>query len=135
MNTRLQSVLLLISTLFVGIILGFLINGQFVKMRFAQHREMFKNPEKRLEIILDKSGLDDKKTQLIRPVLQSHFEKMHNISQQHRAEFRGQMSQLKEELLNYLSEEEVKKLGKEMRMFRKGRKHDHKGGSPHPPRP
>ncbi|MCI4671490.1 MAG: hypothetical protein MRZ79_25330 [Bacteroidia bacterium] len=135
MNSKVQSYGILLLTLLIGIVLGFILNGMLVRHRMEQVRSVFQNRDQRVEHLLDKINVTAQQRKIIKPILIEHFDKMHELNKQVRREMRSEMMDLRVNLGEYLDEDQMGKLTSEMRFFR--RKRPRKNGRPPlpPPRP
>jgi len=119
MKSKLQSFLILFLTLCIGIALGFLINGQVVKHRLEKNKEFFRNRKGNITQILQDTDLSEKQRDKIAPILEHHFGRMLHIHREHKEEFRIEMEALRDSLGVYLSEAQLRQLGREMRVLRR----------------
>lgn len=129
MNSRVQSYGILLLTLLIGVLLGFLINGQIVRNRMDKARASFQKKEGRLEELLNKVALSDSQKQVVKPIFEAHFRRMREIHGELRQELRSEMREFRESLSEYLDEEQLRTLEAELRMGRRknGR---HRGPGP-----
>lgn len=129
MNSRIQSYGMLLATLLIGVLLGFLINGQIVRNRMDKAKSVLQDRGGRIEKIFDKMDLPDAKREEIRPVFEAHFQKMRGMHREFRSEVRKEMSVFKSALSEHLTAEQLQQLEAEMRLSRRKnpRKPGHEG--------
>jgi len=107
MKTKTKTTLVILSTLIIGIIFGFLLHANIMKFRFEQMSELRKPGGliKKMENIID---LNEKQKSKIEPILrkhEDHFRKFRN-------EALNQLDSLRIEIKQYLTEEQIEKLEK-----------------------
>ncbi|MEM7368788.1 MAG: hypothetical protein AAF587_09290 [Bacteroidota bacterium] len=114
MNPKYKSLLLLLTTLFIGIIIGMLVSGWMVKKRIQDMRsgiEVKKNFIERLEHQVDFS---EEKWEQIRPIMEEHFERMGEIRKTMRYGIRLEKDSLHNALEQQLSEDEIDHIFQQM---------------------
>lgn len=135
MNSKFQTYGILLATLLIGILLGFLINGQIFRIRMQKAKASFQNTEGRIEQILEKIALTDSQRKEVVPIFEEHFDKMKGIHRRLRLEVRGEMQEFKGSLSEFLSEEQIIQLESEMRFSRRRKTRRDGPGQPPPPMP
>lgn len=131
MKAKQKSLLLLLSTLLTGIIIGMLLNGWMVKQRIDSMRNTMEKPSHFMERIETRTDLSPEKLKAIKPVLDSHFERMKEIRQTMRYGMRIERDSLAHALRVHLTEEEVDQFFKQIWM--KGEPRGRKGHGRRPP--
>lgn len=121
MKAKHKSLLLLISTLLTGIIIGMLLSGWMVKQRISSMRKTMEKPSHFMERIESRTDLSREKLKAIEPVLDSHFERMKEIRQTMRYGMRIEKDSLARALSTHLTDEEVDQFFKQMWMKGEGR--------------
>ena len=138
MDLRVKNTLIVVGTLLIGIIIGFLVNGRLTSMRMDNMRQNFieRGMERQLMNVIDPSPEQMEK---IRPVFYDFEEKRHQQLFEHRDEQREIFEEFEDELKPYLSSEQLERLqllkdknrkrfqGLNQGQMRKGRG-PHKGG-------
>lgn len=138
MKAKHKSLLLLLSTLLTGIIIGMLLNGWVVKQRIDSMRKTMEKPGHFMERLEERTNLSEEKFKAIQPVLESHFERMKEIRQTMRYGMRIEKDSLAHALHEHLTEEEVDQFFKHLWMkgeHRRGPRHGRKppNARNHPP--
>ncbi len=109
MKPKTKMTLLLLMTLFIGVILGVLLRPLFIGNRFDDFRKL-RSPggiTSRIEKILE---LDETQMKVIKPILENHEIKLRESGEKSRREFGNLMDSLKTELSEYLTVEQLEKL-------------------------
>ncbi len=138
MNLKIKNSLIVVGTLMIGIIIGFLINGRLTSMRMDNMRQIFieRGMEKQLMNTINPSQEQMKK---IRPIFDNFEEKRRQQLFEHRDEQKVIFEEFENELKPLLSPEQFERLqqlknknreriqGFNQGQMRKGRG-PHKGG-------
>lgn len=107
MDPKYKSLLLLLTTLLIGIIIGMLVSGYMFKQRIRDIRVRMDEKGSYLERLEDKADLSTEKWELVRPIIEGHFERMRDIRLSMREEMRMERDSLQNALREQLTEEEM----------------------------
>jgi len=122
MNTKSKSILALLGTLIIGMILGALLSGIFVRSRMKQ----FKDPERRAEHhkrrLHDFSDANEDQRAKIDAVFDSKKNKMHQFEEEFRANRKKVMDEIIEEISSDLTPDQVEKLKNRLKKSDRDRK-------------
>ena len=119
MSPRTKSVLLLLATLIIGLVLGALINGYFVRQRLARIGD-FMNPAAfggRIEEVVQPTS--DEQREAIRRVLDSAAPRAVDIMRESRSRMRALNDSVRSELEDILTPEQMQRLDERMRLRRR----------------
>lgn len=119
MNVKLKSVLMIISTLVVGVLIGALVLAPWMVRYRVRHLAEMRTPEgfaSRLEQVIkpDKVQADE-----VRAILERHSERFHEVTAGHRAEIFALMDSLRNDLATVLTAEQLERLETHDRPFRR----------------
>ena len=120
MSPKTKSVLLLLATLVIGLILGALMNGYFVRQRL-DHIGGLMNPAgfgEHMEEVIQPTS--DEQREAIRKILDSAAPKAIAAMRESRAVMRALNDSVKAELANILTDEQMKRLDDRTRFRRRG---------------
>ena len=117
MNAKYKSLLILITTLLVGVIIGMLISGRMVKQRLNNMRRVMEHKQHFIERLEKQTDLEAEKWNQIQPVLESHFQKMGEIRRSMRQQMGEEKIALERELKQYLTPEEMDRFFQQMWMI------------------
>ena len=106
MKNQYKSVLILVITLFIGMILGALIHGAFMQNRIKDMAFRMRAPFGLLRILEDVVDLDESQQEAVHEVLKRHQERMSRS----RREVRTMMDSLRKELEPILTQEQLERL-------------------------
>ncbi len=106
MKNQYKSVLVLVVTLFIGMILGALIHGTIMQKRIKDTAFRMRAPFGLLHILEDVVDLDDSQQEAVREILKKHQERMSRS----RREVRAMMDSLRKELEPILTQEQLERL-------------------------
>ena len=133
MNLKVKSSLIIIVTLIIGMVLGVIFTRSFFRPpNMFDIMSELRSPRgfaERFERIIDPSESQKEK---IRYILQLHFERIHNQSQQFRKHFIELSDSLRADLDPILNEDQKERLDKMEERFRE---HKRPGFGPRPPHP
>lgn len=105
MKTKTKSIVVILLTLFIGILLGFLLHSNIMKMRYEQMSELRKPGGliNRMESIID---LSEEQKANIEPILKKH----ENRFRLFRSEAVSQLDSMRREIKQFLTEDQIKEL-------------------------
>ena len=126
MKTQTKLAFMLIVTLLIGMVLGFIGHGIFFRDQFKRRAERMRTPEgfmQRFERVIQPT---DSQRVEIRKILQSHFQQM----MQQQAAFREDMDSFRKDLDSVLTADQRKRLQESLmrdrsKQFGKRSRHDH----------
>jgi hypothetical protein len=119
MNTKTKSAIIIISTLLIGMILGSLITGSFMKNRAFDRIAELRNERgfvKRIERIIRPDAAQQAR---VREILAQHFEKMHRLGEEIRVTFKTMNDSLIKDLEPILRPEQIERFKKRMDRMRR----------------
>lgn len=111
--------IILFLTLLIGIAIGVLGSGRFVKHKIESMRNM-QTKEGMVETMEKMLDLNPDQVKLVRPVLEEHSLRMRELWKDHRKERRTEMDKLFEALEPVLNDEQVDQLRTRMRRILMG---------------
>ena len=114
MRERTKGALILFSTLLIGVLLGALLSGWFVRdrLRPIPHPRHFVRSTERLI-----APQDEEQRQAVRAVLRRYAAKLRALDAKHREALKEQMDASRTELAPLLSEEQLRRLDRRQRRF------------------
>ena len=141
MNLRLKNSLILTGTLLIGLVLGVLISGRVMHSKMTRFRNFYTEQGFNRQIMRVIRPTQEQKKQLA-PVFRAQAKRNHDLFIQCRENHRQLMEQFKQELNQYLTADQMKRLERmEMRMRKNQPDHfpppgmkpgrGHHGGEPH----
>ena len=137
MNTKIKSVILLLTTLLIGFVIGFLTSTQVKESRIRELRT-FGSAEGFKYMMEHMLELDDKQKDAIKPVVDSYAKKNFELMKNFRGEFSVLMKEFHKELTPHLTPEQIKRLnefGERGREMRKKGEYSRRGKGRHGRRP
>ena len=120
MNTKIKSGIILLTTLLIGFVIGFLTSTQVKESRIRELRT-FGSAEGFRFMMEHMLELDDEQKDEIRPVVDKYAKKNFELMKNFRGEFSVLMKEFHKELTPYLTPEQIERLnefgkrGREMR--------------------
>lgn len=113
---KLKSILIIIATLLIGFVLGFLTNGQLTKQRIEKfvHRGPYEGFKMR---VLDIIHPDQLQLEEIEPILDKYAKKMQETVAQSKYSMKTLHDDMMEELEPYLNDYQIQKLERVHRKF------------------
>lgn len=114
MRKRTKGALILFSTLLIGVLIGTLLSGWFVRDRLRsipQHRHFVRSTERLL------APQDAEQRRAMRAVLRRHVAKLRTLDAQHRQALKEHWDAVRVELAPLLSEEQLRRLDRRQRRF------------------
>ena len=111
MNTRIKTGILLLTTLLIGFVIGFLTSSQVKESRIRELRT-FGSPEGFKYMMEHMLELDDKQKDAIWPVVDEYARKNFELMKNFRGEFSELMKELHKELTPHLTQEQIERLNK-----------------------
>lgn len=138
MNEKLKFTGIILGTLIIGFVIGFLTNGRLVKFRMDRMQSFYteQGANRAFMRVLDPTP---EQMEQIRPILQRHAQQNRELLDHHRSEQRLLFQELEDELRPILTEEQMEKLELLKRRWdqrfmgpggRHGRGPGHRGGPP-----
>ena len=118
MNSKLKNSLILVGTLLIGLVLGVLISGRVMHSKVANFRNFYTEQGFNRQIMNVIRPTEQQRKQL-QPVFRAQAKRNHDLFIQCRENHRDLMEQFKQELNQYLTAEQMKRLERmEMRTRR-----------------
>jgi len=137
MNDKIKFTGIIIGTLLIGFVIGFLTNGRLVKSRIDRMQSFYteKGADRAFMRVLDPTPEQMEK---IQPILRRHAQQNRELLNQHRGEQQALFLELEEELKPFLTQEQIEKLNDLKQRWRqrfnrqggRGRGQGHRGGPP-----
>lgn len=114
MRGRTKGALILFSTLLIGVLIGTLLSGWFVRdrLRPIPHPRHFVRSTERLI-----APQDEEQRQAVRAVLRRHAAALRELNAKHRESLKEQLDASRAELVPLLSEEQLRRLDRRQRRF------------------
>ena len=114
MRGRTKGALILFSTLLIGVLIGILLSGWFVRdrLRPIPHSRHFVRSTERLI-----APQDEEQRQAVRAVLRRHAAALRELNAKHREALKEQLDASRAELAPLLSEEQLRRLDRRQRRF------------------
>ena len=114
MRGKTKGALILFSTLLIGVLIGILLSGWFVRdrLRPIPHSRHFVRSTERLI-----SPQDEEQRQAVRAVLRRHAAALRELNAEHREALKEQLDATRAELAPLLSEEQLQRLDRRQRRF------------------
>ena len=114
MRGRTKGALILFSTLLIGVLIGTLLSGWFVRdrLRPIPHPRHFVRSTERLI-----APQDEEQRQAVRAVLRQHAAALRELNAKHRESLKEQLDATRAELAPLLSEEQLRRLDRRQRRF------------------
>lgn len=119
MNLQLKNSLILTGTLIIGIVLGILISGRIMHSKMTNFRNFYTEQGFNRQIMEVIKPTEDQRKQL-GPFFREQAKKNHELFMQCRKSHRQLMEQFKEEINQYLTTDQVKRLERMSRQMRSG---------------
>ncbi len=140
MNVKFKSILVISTTLIIGMILGSLITATFLKNRAFDRIADWRTERgfvQRIERIIQP---DESQKEQINKILIRHFEKMHELGEKIRFNFEAMNDSLIKDLEPVLRPDQITRFKQRMERMKRfggppgrhGRPHDRMGGKPSP---
>ena len=114
MRGRTKGALILFSTLLIGVLIGTLLSGWFVRDRLRpipQPRHFVRSTERLI------APQDEEQRQAVRAVLRRHAAALRELNAKHREALKEQLDATRAELAPLLSEEQLRRLDRRQRRF------------------
>ena len=138
MNDKLKFTGIIIGTLLIGFVIGFLTNGRLVKSRIDRMQSFYteKGADRAFMRVLDPTPEQMEK---VRPILQRHAQQNRELLTNHRVEQQALFIELENELRPFLTHEQMERLDDLKNRWRqrfdrsrggRGRGAGHRGGPP-----
>jgi hypothetical protein len=127
-----KSILMILMTLIIGMVIGFLISGVIARHRMQRFITM-REPGRMVGFIERMIGPDESQREAVRAVLQKHSERFWKIHSRFESEMLALRDSLKKDLDPILTEEQKKRLERQPKPpkpFREGRPGPWKGHQP-----
>ena len=114
MREKTKGALILFSTLLIGVLIGTLLSGWFIRdrMRPIPHPRYFVRSTERLI-----APQDEEQRQAVRTVLRRYVAKLRALDAKHREALKEQLDAARVELAPLLSEEQLRRLDRRQRRF------------------
>ncbi len=114
MREKTKGALILFSTLLIGVLIGTLLSGWFIRdrMRPIPHPRYFVRSTERLI-----APQDEEQRQAVRTVLRRYVAKLRALDAKHREALKEQLDAARAELAPLLSEEQLRRLDRRQRRF------------------
>ena len=114
MRGRTKGALILFSTLLIGVLIGTLLSGWFVRdrLRPIPHPRHFVRSTERLI-----APQDEQQRQAVRDVLRRHAAALRELNAKHREALKEQLDASRAELVPLLSEEQLRRMDRRLRRF------------------
>ena len=114
MQKRIKGALILFSTLLIGVLIGTLLSGWFVRdrLRPIPHPRHFVRSTERLI-----APQDEEQRQAVRAVLRRYAAALRTLDTKHREALKEQLDATRAELAPLLSEEQLRRLDRRLRRF------------------
>ena len=114
MRGRTKGALILFSTLLIGVLIGTLLSGWFVRdrLRPIPHPRHFVRSTERLI-----APQDEQQRQAVRDVLRRHAAALRELNAKHREALKEQLDASRTELAPLLSEEQLRRMDRRLRRF------------------
>ena len=114
MRGRTKGALILFSTLLIGVLIGTLLSGWFVRdrLRPIPHPRHFVRSTERLI-----GPQDEEQRQAVRDVLRRHAATLRELNAKHREALKEQLDASRAELAPLLSEEQLRRMDRRLRRF------------------
>ncbi len=124
-----KSVIVIVATLLIGFVLGFLTNGQLTRQRFQRfvHQGSYEGFKVR---VMDIIRPDQKQIKVIEPILDKYAEKVEESVSTSRLELKSLHEEMLNELKPYLDTQQLARLEHVHQKFERGWKM-HRQGPPH----
>ncbi len=139
MSPRTKSILLLLTTLVIGLLLGALINGYFVRQRLDRLGSLMTRDGYSSRLVEVVNPTSEEQRQALRSVLEGAAPRAIQIMRQSREDMRALNDSVKSELEEILSQEQMARLEEHLRFRRRGPWRGRPGfderGPPRPPGP
>jgi len=119
MKVKTKSVIVIVSTLIIGMILGSVITAAFIKNRAFDRMAELRNERgfvRRIERIIQP---DENQEQKVREILGKHFEKMHQLGEEMRITFKTMNDSLIKDLEPILHPEQIERFKKRMERMKR----------------
>ena len=126
MNTKIKSGIILLTTLLIGFVIGFLTSTQVKESRIRELRT-FGSAEGFRFMMEHMLELDDEQKDEIRPVVDKYAKKNFELMKNFRGEFSVLMKEFHKELTPYLTPEQIERLNE---FGKRGREMRKRGESP-----
>lgn len=141
MNHKIKYTAIVFGILLIGFVIGFLTNGMLVRERIEKMQNFYteKGVDQGFIRALD---LTPEQMEEIGPILREHAAKNRSLLQRHREDQQVLFQELKDEIMPFLTEEQIEKLdsfkrrwqerfkGEGQQWKRKGPRHDRGAGPP-----
>jgi hypothetical protein len=138
MNDKIKYTGIIISTLLIGFVIGFLTHGRLVKSRIDRMQSFYteKGANRAFMRVLDPTP---EQMEQIRPILQRHARQNRELLDHHRAEQQALFLELEDELRPLLTDEQIERLEELKHRWQQrfnhsgpghGRGPGHRGGPP-----
>ena len=114
MRKKTKGALILFSTLLIGVLIGTLLSGWFIRdrLRPIPHPRYFVRSTERLI-----APQDEEQRQAVRTVLRQYVAKLRALNAKHREALKEQLDAARAELAPLLSEEQLRRLDRRQRRF------------------
>jgi hypothetical protein len=119
MNVKLKSIIVIVSTLLIGMVLGSVITAAFVKNRAFDRIAEMRNERgfvKRIERLIQP---DEDQKEKVREILVEHFDKMHLLGEEMRITFKTMNDSLIKDLEPILHPEQIERFKKRMERMKR----------------
>ncbi|MEM7656918.1 MAG: hypothetical protein AAF399_12370 [Bacteroidota bacterium] len=131
-TTRYKSFLLLTTTLLIGVVIGMLLSGYWTRKQIADMRNSIEKETRFVERMGEHLKADPATMEQIRPILETHFEKVQADHQEFRQSMREERLDLVDSLRPYLNASQLQRL-EEMRFKKPRRPHKRRRPKDGPP--
>jgi hypothetical protein len=119
MNVKLKSIIVIVSTLLIGMVLGSVITAAFVKNRAFDRIAEMRNERgfvKRIERLIQP---DEDQKEKVREILVEHFDKMRQLGEEMRITFKTMNDSLIKDLEPILHPEQIERFKKRMERMKR----------------
>ncbi|MEL6673994.1 MAG: hypothetical protein AAFR61_17455 [Bacteroidota bacterium] len=111
MNKKILSILIILGTLAIGFIGGFLTNGLLFKRELRNFRQEMQQADAFVDRFLHRVQANPEQAKEIRPIISSHFQQIRQINRSRMRAIRIEMDSLRHALTPYLTPEQINRMG------------------------
>lgn len=131
---KIKTTVILVATLLIGIVLGSLGTGYFVRKKVKNMSRRFRNPDRFKHHLIERLNVSEDQLTVIEPMLEAHFKKRRDLRKQHFGDVIRMEEDFQKKLAEHLNSDQMEYLKRRLARMKRRFERRGRGKRQHHPR-
>lgn len=114
-----KTTVILVATLLIGIVLGSLGTGYFVRKKVKNMSRRFRNPDRFKHHLIERLNVNEEQLAIVEPMIEAHFKKRRDLRRRHFVDLIKMEEDFQKKLAEHLNNDQMEYLRRRLKRMKR----------------